>query len=93
MFSIQKISRFERDVNRLVRKNREVVSLYEQALTVLEVDPYNISRQYRIKKLSDVKAGEGQWRLTVGRYRIRYDIKGKVVELHSFKPRPDAYKK
>ena len=93
MFFIQKISRFERDVNRLVRKNREVVSLYEQALTVLEVDPYNISRQYRIKKLSDVKAGEGQWRLTVGRYRIRYDIKGKVVELHSFKPRPEAYRR
>lgn len=93
MFSIQKISRFERDVNRLVRKNREVVSLYEHALTVLEVDPYNTSRQYRIKKLTDVKAGEGQWRLTVGRYRIRYDIKGKVVELHSFKPRPEAYRR
>lgn len=92
MFEIQKTTRFERDLNRLARKNREAVSLYEHTLTVLEFDPYNFSRQYKIKKLTDVAAGDGQWRLTVGRYRIRYDIKGKIVELHSFKPRPEAYR-
>lgn len=92
MFDIHTTTRFERDLNRLARKNREAVSLYEYALTVLEFDPYNLSRQYKIKKLTDVAASDGQWRLTVGRYRIRYDIKGKIVELHSFKPRPEAYR-
>lgn len=92
MFEIQKTSRFEHDLNRLARNNREAVSLYEHALTVLEYDPYNVSRQHKIKKLTDIVAGDGQWRVTIGRYRIRYDIKGKMVELHSFKPRPDAYR-
>ena len=92
MFDIQKTTRFERDVNRLARKNREVVTLYDNALIVLKSDPYNISRQHRIKKLTDIKSGDGQWRLTVGHYRIRYDFKGKIVELHSFKPRPEAYR-
>lgn len=92
MFTIQKTSRFERDINRLARKNHDVVSMYEQALIILKLDPYNVSRQYKIKKLADIPVREGQWRLRIGDYRVRYDLSGKVVELHSIKPRKDAYR-
>lgn len=92
MFTTQKTTGFERDMNRLARKNRDVVSLYGQALIILKFDPYNLSHQYKIKKLTDIPAGDGQWRLRIGNYRIRYDISGKRIELHSIKPRKDAYR-
>jgi hypothetical protein len=32
--------------------------------------------------MEGVSPGEGQWRLTLGRWRFRYDISGQAVELH-----------
>ena len=66
--------------------------MYESALTILKADPYNLSRTHRIKKLRDIKQGEGEWCLRVDKWRIRYDISGSSVILHSFKPRKEAYK-
>jgi hypothetical protein len=40
--------------------------------------PINRTRRYQIKKLEGVPAGEGQYRLSLGRWRFRYDI----AELH-----------
>jgi len=34
-----------------------------------------------IKKLEAVSLGEGQWRLSLGRFRFRYDIYGQEVVL------------
>jgi len=45
-------------------------------------DPYNRTRWHHIKKLEGVAAGEGQYRLSLGRWRFRYDISGQLVELH-----------
>lgn len=91
-FKLSGSTRFERDFEKLAKKNREVLDYARLGREILATDPYNISRRYHIKKLTDVTAGEGQWRLTIGRYRLRYDITGNAVELHSFKPRPEAYR-
>ena len=39
----------------------------------------------------DVPSGEGQYRIRIGDYRIRYDIIGTEVILYSFKHRKAAY--
>ena len=58
---------------------------------LLEDDPYNQSGRHKIKKLAVVKAGDGQWRIRFGDYRLRYDIVGNDVVLDSFRDRKDAY--
>jgi hypothetical protein len=51
-------------------------------LSILADDPYNRRGAHQIKKLVDVKPGEGQWRLRMGRWRFRYDIEGLEVVLY-----------
>ncbi len=92
-FSISYSSRFERDFDRLARVHRVSASLLDELKPILQGDPYNRSRAHRIKKLHDIKQGEGEWCLRIGIWRIRYDISGASVVLHSFKPRPEAYRK
>jgi mRNA-degrading endonuclease RelE of RelBE toxin-antitoxin system len=60
-------------------------------ISALAVDPYDRTRQHAIKKLNDVRPGEGQWRIRHGDYRLRYDIMGQDVVLHSIQPRSKAY--
>ena len=62
------------------RKPR-VAELYAKALGILRKDPYNKSRRYPIKKLRDVKQDDGQYRIRLQRFRIRYDIYGTEVLL------------
>jgi mRNA-degrading endonuclease RelE of RelBE toxin-antitoxin system len=38
-----------------------------------------------------LKPGEGQWRIRWREYRLRYDIFGSEVVLHSFRHRKEAY--
>lgn len=58
---------------------------------VLRRDPLNTSRRYQIKKLTNVGHGDGQWRIRSGVYRLRYDIEGDAVTLHSINHRSEAY--
>ena len=51
------------------------------AAAILSADPYNRSRSQNIKKLEGVPSGEGQYRLSLGRWRFRYDIVGQAVVL------------
>jgi mRNA-degrading endonuclease RelE of RelBE toxin-antitoxin system len=81
---------YERDVRKLTKRNRQLLSLLRDALRILESDPYNHTRQHDIEKLTDVPPGEGQWRIRIGDYRIRYDVWGEEVELHSFAHRKDV---
>ena len=45
------------------------------------IRPYNRTRQHHIKKLEGVAVGQGQYRLSLGRWRFRFDIVGQVVLL------------
>jgi mRNA-degrading endonuclease RelE of RelBE toxin-antitoxin system len=60
-------------------------------IQTLSEDPHNRSGQQKIKKLAGLNPGEGQWRLRWRDYRLRYDIFGSEVVLHSFRHRKDAY--
>lgn len=82
---------FEQNVRKRTKRNRRLVEDVREALQILRTDPYNTSGEHNIRKLKGVTAGEGQWRLRFGDYRIRYDIFGDGVVLHSFRPRPKAY--
>ena len=63
----------------------------EELLAILEEDPHNSSGRHKIKKLVALKPGEGQWRIRWREYRLRYDIFGDDVVLHSFRHRREAY--
>jgi mRNA-degrading endonuclease RelE of RelBE toxin-antitoxin system len=73
------------------RGNAALVEALEELLATLEEDPHNRSGQHKIKKLAGVKPGEGQWRIRWREYRLRYDIFGEEVVLHSFRHRREAY--
>jgi len=60
---------------------------YSPLRTTIGID----SGQHKIKKLAGLKTGEGQWRVRWRDYRLRYDIFGSEVVLHSFRHRKDAY--
>jgi mRNA-degrading endonuclease RelE of RelBE toxin-antitoxin system len=79
--SVRTTSAFDRDFRKLAKQHRDLIEHFERAITILEKDPYNRSRIHNIKKLHGVPAGEGQFRLRLGRFRFRYDIAGRVVTL------------
>ena len=81
MFTVETSPRFERLARKLRKQHPEFIEFYREAINVLELDPYNQTRQYVIKKLTGPQATDGQWRLSLRRWRFRYDIVGRTVEL------------
>jgi hypothetical protein len=80
-FSVRTTPRFER-LARVLRKNHpEFQTLQDRTVRILTADPYNRSREHHIRKLEAVPIGEGRWRLSLGRFRFRYDIYGNEVVL------------
>ena len=59
-FSIRTTPRFDRLAKALRRRNQEFTACYREAISILADDPYNRSRAHQIKKLVDVRPGEGQ---------------------------------
>jgi len=82
---------FERNARRVTRRSPELAALLAELIAILETDPYNRTRRYDIKKLTGVKAGNGQWRIRQGDYRLRYDIFGREVVLYAFRHRREVY--
>jgi mRNA-degrading endonuclease RelE of RelBE toxin-antitoxin system len=82
---------FERDIRRITKRNPTLLLKVEEAAAILKVDPYNTTRRYNIKKFNAVRPGEGQWRIRIGDYRIRYDVFGTDVVLYSFRHRKETY--
>jgi mRNA-degrading endonuclease RelE of RelBE toxin-antitoxin system len=79
----------KRDIRSLTRRDAQLLKKLNDAFAGLEIDPYNYSKEYPIKKLTNVK--DGQWRFRIGDFRLRYDIIGSEVVLHSFRNRREAY--
>jgi mRNA-degrading endonuclease RelE of RelBE toxin-antitoxin system len=82
---------FEREFRKASRGNAALNDALDELVAALAEDPYNRSRHHQIKKLAGLKPGEGQWRIRWRDYRLRYDIFGDEVVLHSFRHCKDAY--
>jgi hypothetical protein len=80
-FSVNATPHYDRLARRLARQHPEFDGMEESARDILQTDPYNRSRRYDILKLEGIAQGEGQWRLSLGRLRFRYDIFGRQVWL------------
>jgi hypothetical protein len=71
-FSVTATPHYDRLARRLLRQHREFDEAEDRAREVLQEDPYNRSRQHAIKKLEGISQGDGQYRLSLGRWRFRY---------------------
>ena len=71
-----------RGIKKLTKTHPELADLAEQAVSMLETDPYNRAGNRDVKKLVDVAPEEGNFRLRLGRWRFRYSIYGTQVVLH-----------
>ena len=80
-FSVRATPHYDRLARRRLRQHPEFDALEARAREILDADPHNSTRRYHIKKLENVPPGQGQWRLTLGRFRFRYDIYGQEVVL------------
>ncbi|MFY9493323.1 MAG: type II toxin-antitoxin system RelE/ParE family toxin [Minisyncoccia bacterium] len=89
-FKVYTTSSFDRELKKAVSKDRVLLTAFENIAAVFSADPFNSKREYNIRKLTDVD--HGKWRLRLGDYRIRYDVDGQKVILHSIKNRKDTYK-
>ncbi len=81
-FSVQTTPRFDRLLKKLTKHHRDLPDRFTEVVTILRSDPHNSTRRHPIKKLEGLPAGEGQFRLGLGRWRFRYDIWGDTVELN-----------
>jgi mRNA-degrading endonuclease RelE of RelBE toxin-antitoxin system len=81
---------FDRDFRKVAKGNPTLKSALRELAATLGQDPYNRSARHPIKKLTDIHS-DGQWRIRWREYRLRYDIYGTDVVLHSFRHRKDAY--
>ncbi|HZV88333.1 MAG TPA: type II toxin-antitoxin system RelE/ParE family toxin [Candidatus Binatus sp.] len=82
---------FEREFRKLSQRNAKLLEALEELIAILVEDPHGRTGQHPIKKLEGLKPGEGQWRVRWREYRLRYDVFGNEVVLHSFRHRRDAY--
>lgn len=90
-FQVRVTSRFRRDARKVLRQHPQLVGVLDRLRAVLGTDPTNRTREHDIKKLRGTARGEGQWRIRVGDYRLRYDIIGRDVVLYSFRHRREVY--
>jgi hypothetical protein len=80
-FSVHPTPGYKRLSTKLLKGHRDFAAAEKSAVAILSTDPYNRSRSYNIKKLAGVPSGEGQYRLSLGRGRFRFDVLGQVVLL------------
>ena len=90
-FRILSTPAFEREFRAIRKRDSSLVRALEELIEILGNDPNNRSGRHKIKKPAGLKRGEGQWRVRWRDYRLRYDIFGNEVVLHSFRHRKDAY--
>jgi len=80
-FLVRTTPHFDRLLRALHRRHSDLAAVYAEAIETLSTDPYNRSHQHRIRKLESIREGEGQYRLAIGRWRLRYDIYDREVVL------------
>ena len=90
-FQVLTTPSFEREFRKVSKGNAALINAVDELLTILRQDPHNRTGQHQIRKLAGLKPGEGQWRIRWRDYRLRYDLDGENVVLHSFRHRKEAY--
>jgi mRNA-degrading endonuclease RelE of RelBE toxin-antitoxin system len=91
-YSVLTTAHFDRLLKKLASKHPDLVERFEEAIAILSLDSHYKSGRYAIKKLREVSAGAGQYRLRSGRFRFRYDIEEReVVLLYCGLRREDTY--
>ena len=81
-YSVVASSRFRPQARTLAKQHpKDFPGLFDLALEILRVDPLGTSRRSRVLKLTRIAPGKGQYRLRLRRYRFRYDVRGRTVEL------------
>ena len=80
-FSVRVTPQGERLAKALNKQHPDFITNFEKAIRILNSDPYNRTRSYRIKKLESIAPGQGAWRLRLGRWRFRFDSRGQQIEL------------
>ena len=83
---------FDKDLRRIRRRAPRALEALIGAAGLLREDPFNLRGHANISKLVDIRAGEGQFRLRLGDWRLRYDVVGEDVVLHSMRPRSESYR-
>ena len=83
-FSLRVTPRGQSLAKALNKQHADFIDYYEKAVGVLSSDPRNRSGSQQIKKLRNVPAGQGAWRLQLDRWRFRYDVGEQIVELSYF---------
>ena len=73
-FLVRTTPHYERLARKLLRQHPDFSPIQERALAILGVDPMNRARNYHIKKLEGIAPDDGQWRLSLGRWRFRYEL-------------------
>ncbi len=81
---------FEKKYKKLLVRDGGMREFFASALAQLERDPKTLRST---KKLVGMVDGNGEWRIRMGVYRMRYDINGDTVVLHTIGLRKDIYKK
>ena len=80
-FDVHPTCRYKRLSTKLQRGHRDFEAIENSVVAILSADAYNRTLRYHIRKLEGVPPGEGQYRLSLGQWRFRYDIAGQVVLL------------
>ena len=83
-FLVSSSPRFDRQAAELhKRQGKRFTAAFRAVIEMLETDPSNTKGQYtkRIRKLSGIPLGQGQYRARQGRYRFRYDLFDREVRL------------
>ncbi len=74
---------------KLTKRDLSVKQRLNRMVQILREDPYNLSRQHDIQKLTNEPIGA--WRIRIGKYRMRYDIEKDIVVIHDVFHRKKGY--
>jgi hypothetical protein len=81
LFTVEPRTHFNRLFRKLAHRHPDLPGHLPSVGTILRTDPYNRSGGHPIKKLVGIPAGDGQYRIRLGRFPFRYDIEGQTVYL------------
>jgi hypothetical protein len=71
-FRVRSSARFDRLLKSHRKRHQDFIQIFEDALAILEQDPLNRTWTHQVRKLANVKAGDGQcrWQMVIPLRRI-----------------------